>query len=82
MNIFRFRDLPIKIKIVLSGSISIMGFIILFAILIPYIYDRMLDIKRESLKNIIDINFSILNKLNSDYESGKISRVGSRITSK
>ena len=75
MNIFRFRDLPIKIKIVLSGSISIMGFIILFAILIPYIYDRMLDIKRESLKNIIDINFSILNKLNSDFESGKISKV-------
>jgi methyl-accepting chemotaxis protein len=74
MNVFRFRDLPIKIKIVLSGSISIIGFIILFAILIPYIYDRMLDIKRESLKNIIDINFSVLNKLNSEFEAGKISK--------
>ncbi len=74
MNIFRFRDLPIKVKILLSGSISILGFVVLIGILVPYIYDRMLDIKRESLKNIMDINFSYLQRIHKDVEDKKISR--------
>lgn len=73
MKTIRFRDLPIKTKVVSAGLISILGFIFLLVFLIPYIQERMLDIKREALYNIMDINFSYLNRLYKDVENGKIS---------
>lgn len=73
MRIINFKDLPIRVKILLSSVVSFIGFIILLIFLIQMVEKNMLEIKKETLKNILDINISYLNRLNRDVEEGLLS---------
>ena len=71
---FKYRDLPIRYKIFILSLISLFSFIIVvLGIFLPYIYKGLLEIKRENVKDIIDLNISYLNQVHEEIRNGKIS---------
>ena len=70
----KYRDLPIRYKIIASSLIGILAFLMVMIYILPSIYDRMLDIKRENIKHIIDVNITFLESLEAEVKANKITR--------
>jgi methyl-accepting chemotaxis protein len=68
----KYRDLPIRYKIIASSLVGILAFLMVMIYILPSIYDRMLDIKRENIKHIIDVNITFLESLEAEVKSNKI----------
>jgi methyl-accepting chemotaxis protein len=68
----KYRDLPIRYKIIASSLIGILAFLMVMIYILPSIYDRMLDIKRENIKHIIDVNITFLESLEAEVKANKI----------
>lgn len=62
----KFRDLPLKYKIITATIINILIFAVMILYLIPTIYDRMLEIKKENIKNVIEVNITYLNSVHGE----------------
>lgn len=70
----KYKDLPIRYKIIASSLIGILAFLMVMIYILPSIYDRMLDIKRENIKHIIDVNITFLESLEAEVKANKITR--------
>ncbi len=70
----KYKDLPIRYKIIASSLIGILAFLMVMIYILPSIYDRMLDIKRENIKHIIDVNITFLESLEVEVKANKITR--------
>jgi methyl-accepting chemotaxis protein len=70
----KYRDLPIRYKIIASSLVGILAFLMVMIYILPSIYDRMLDIKRENIKHIIDVNITFLESLEIEVKENKITR--------
>jgi methyl-accepting chemotaxis protein len=70
----KYRDLPIRYKIIASSLVGILAFLMVMIYILPSIYDRMLDIKRENIKHIIDVNITFLESLEVEVKANKITR--------
>jgi len=68
----KYRDLPIRYKIIASSLVGILAFLMVMIYILPSIYDRMLDIKRENIKHIIDVNITFLESLEAEVKANKI----------
>lgn len=65
----RFKDLPIRYKIITSSLVGLLAFLLVMLYLLPSVYERMLDIKRENIKYIIDLNITYLESLQSEVDN-------------
>ena len=70
----KYKDLTIRYKIIASSLIGILAFLMVMIYILPSIYDRMLDIKRENIKHIIDVNITFLESLEVEVKANKITR--------
>ena len=70
----KFRDLPIKLKIILSSVISLAAFILTMIYVLSSIYESLMHIKRENIKHIIESNISIIEDLYKESVAGTISK--------
>jgi methyl-accepting chemotaxis protein len=70
----RFKDLPIRYKIITSSLVGLLAFLLVMLYLLPSVYERMLDIKRENIKYIIDLNITYLESLQSEVDKKLITQ--------
>ncbi len=71
---FKWNDLSIKIKIIVSGLAIIAAFtVVIFAYIIPSIETSILDRKKEMIQNIIRSAITIADRYNKDAQEGTLS---------